>query len=207
MRNLAILLVAACCAFACDAPEGDLGLAAKQVALTTAQTPAGFVDFFSGEAVMDEVARTGTFVPSLAKRYSMIRVPSWMIDVARSDNPVTVSICDEKLGILVQTNSLGNGYKADDGRNCTPWIVHGNGSSTTTLVSGQPGLMGAVQVIRDSKGNVGAQAQIGGSLPIGLVCPEMSEATADIGMTLGILDDDGEPDDPLLATCAPSKTP
>lgn len=94
---LVSLLLASACASAGEPQPGvgeargrfaSLGLA--ELPVKSVEAP-GFVDFFVGEAVLREYAQSDGFVPAADKRYSMIRVPEAMLELAESDtsSPVT----------------------------------------------------------------------------------------------------------------------
>ncbi len=170
----------------------------RELPLVTADTPAGYVDFYLGKEVSQEIARTGTFVPRGDVSYSMIRVPESIANLATTNpSPVTVSICDVSLGIVLVSYGVCDFCKTDtQGRNCTPWNEEGDGYMRTVLRSGMPGLLGWVQIGRNEKGEPTAGAVVGGRLPS--VCESGGES--DQGMILGTRQEDRDLEDPLVDT-------
>lgn len=163
-------------------------------------TPAGYLDFYSGAAARKEFEELGRFVPEPTKTWTRVRVPQELVTLAETTSQtVTVSICNPDFGISLVVNRAGTQYKARIGvTNCTPWVVEDDGRWTATLTSGMEGLFGTVQIGLDqSTSQPFVTALVSGRLES--ACPDGGQS--DAAMVLGAPLADDSPDDPMLASC------
>ncbi|MBI2897408.1 MAG: hypothetical protein HYY06_27870 [Deltaproteobacteria bacterium] len=105
--------------------------------------------------MLEEYADTRAFVPAANKDYTRIRVPAAVPDRARrAGDLVSLQMCDETAGIRILHNAAGSSYHAPGPEmleNCTPWVQEHDGYLQIEYYSGQPGVMGLVQVgVRDN---------------------------------------------------------
>ncbi|MCB9683354.1 MAG: hypothetical protein H6733_17955 [Alphaproteobacteria bacterium] len=175
-----------------------------EVALQTPDTPAGFVDFYLGEAVVAEHAATGTFEPTEDKAYSRVRVPTAMLaQLVEQGEPVTWSLCDAAHGIELFHQAVAPIYRAPEGvrANCTPWVQEYDGRMTIRYTSGQPGVFGRVVLHEDVEGRISVGAIMNGRLPADQEACPGDRSVGNSGMALGHVVEDDVPEDEAVPGC------
>jgi hypothetical protein len=153
---------------------------------------------FAGCDVRREVRETGTFEPSADQTYVLIEVPDALIPTSKSD-PTTISLCDPSWQVRVEFHDAFCPDEPPDPNNpimvalsSDECVVHGE--------SGQTGLYGRVQVVRQADGHLVAAVEYDADVYY------TSERGTTDGMsysyTTGALTDDPDLEDPILTeTC------
>jgi hypothetical protein len=162
-------------------------------------SPNGYVSFYIGKQVLEEVIRTGTFTPRPDVSYSMIRVPEGVVAKARSEAAQTLSVCDAASDVTIFVNRVASVYAADppDSTNCTPYVTRYDGRMTIEYESGSEGLYGFVQVGLLPNGYLFAGGRLADRIPSACADdPSHAEST----IILGTLDG---PADDVLTNCSP----
>lgn len=179
----------------------------NEYVLTTAPAPPGFVDFYAGPKVLAEVADTGTFTPTDGKNWSLIRLPTRLVDRSRTqDDPVTMSLCDAANEVTLVHNWHDPSLDGP-GTNCTPGSYVVSGYLRLEYQSGDPGVFGYAVVGTLPDGYLGRKPNghlYAGGLMEGLLpsqCPgDTSMAMSDM-MIGSFPEEDSSPEDPMLADC------
>jgi hypothetical protein len=173
---------------------GDLGYTEFPL-----DSPTGYVSFYMGKQVLDEVAQTGTFIPRPDVSYAMIRVPDSVVSKARSEASQTLSICDAATDTSIFINEVAPVYAADapDSTNCTPYVTRYDGRMTIEYHSGSEGLYGFVQIGLLSNETLFAGSRLADRIPSSCADdPSHAESTIILGTV-------SAPDPGVSSDCSP----